>query len=69
MTTGGFSADRDNETSLLNEFSPNILQLPTTNGKFATGDGVKMARAMGAGLVGMDKVGIYPLILMLKIIY
>ena len=56
LTTGGFSADHDNETSLLTEFAPGLLQLPTTNGKFATGDGVKMARAMGAGLVGMDKV-------------
>ena len=57
MTTGGFSADRENdETSLLFEFAPSLLSFPTTNGKFATGDGVKMARAMGAGLVGMDKV-------------
>lgn len=60
LTSGGFSADRDNETSLLSEFAPSLLKLPTTNGKFATGDGVKMARAMGAGLVGMDKVQVHP---------
>ncbi|KAL3072431.1 hypothetical protein niasHS_017405 [Heterodera schachtii] len=60
LTTGGFSSDRDNETSLLVEFAPSVLPLPTTNGPFATGDGVKMARAMGAGLVGMGKVQIHP---------
>uniref|UniRef100_A0A1I8BF21 FAD_binding_2 domain-containing protein n=1 Tax=Meloidogyne hapla TaxID=6305 RepID=A0A1I8BF21_MELHA len=61
LTTGGFSADREKEeTSLLLEFAPSLLSFPTTNGKFATGDGVKMARAMGAGLVGMDKVQIHP---------
>lgn len=60
LTTGGFSADRDNETSLLSEFAALLLNLPTTNGNFASGDGVKMARAMGAGLVGMDKVQVHP---------
>uniref|UniRef100_A0A914HGJ1 fumarate reductase (NADH) n=1 Tax=Globodera rostochiensis TaxID=31243 RepID=A0A914HGJ1_GLORO len=60
LTTGGFSSDRDNETSLLTEFAPDVLTLPTTNGPFATGDGVKMARAMGASLVGMKRVQIHP---------
>uniref|UniRef100_A0A183CF48 FAD_binding_2 domain-containing protein n=1 Tax=Globodera pallida TaxID=36090 RepID=A0A183CF48_GLOPA len=60
LTTGGFSSDRDNETSLLTEFAPDVLTLPTTNGPFATGDGVKMARAMGASLIGMKSVQIHP---------
>lgn len=62
LTSGGFSSDRDNETSLISEFaeSPQILNLPTTNGAFATGDGVKMARAMGAALVGMKNIQIHP---------
>nr|CAD2182769.1 unnamed protein product [Meloidogyne enterolobii] len=52
LTTGGFSADREKDkTSLLLEFAPSLLSFPTTNGRFATGDGVKMARAMGAGLL------------------
>ncbi|VDL67604.1 unnamed protein product [Nippostrongylus brasiliensis] len=71
LTTGGFSADKDEDASLLREFANDkamiieaffvedayghyhpffIFQLrfPTTNGAFARGDGVKMARAMGA---------------------
>uniref|UniRef100_A0A914M3C1 fumarate reductase (NADH) n=1 Tax=Meloidogyne incognita TaxID=6306 RepID=A0A914M3C1_MELIC len=61
LTTGGFSADREKDkTSLLLEFAPSLLSFPTTNGRFATGDGVKMARAMGAGLVGMDKIQVHP---------
>jgi hypothetical protein len=32
LTTGGFSSDHDNETSLLSEFAPSIINLPTTNG-------------------------------------
>jgi len=60
LTTGGFSADRDNETSLLTEFASQLLPLPTTNGKWATGDGVKMARAMGAAIVGMNRVQVHP---------
>ncbi|KAH7709723.1 Protein F48E8.3 [Aphelenchoides avenae] len=60
LTTGGFSADRTNETSLLEEFAKDKLDLPTTNGAFATGDGVKMARAMGAAVLGMDDVQVHP---------
>jgi len=60
LATGGFSADRDNETSLLTEYAPDLLTLPTTNGKFASGEGVKMARAMGAGVVGMQYVQVHP---------
>lgn len=44
LATGGFSADRTNDSSLLEEFAKDKLSLPTTNGAFATGDGVKMAR-------------------------
>lgn len=50
LTTGGFSADRDNTTSLLKQHAHQFLNLPTTNGAFATGDGVKMAVGMGAEL-------------------
>ncbi|KPI83014.1 NADH-dependent fumarate reductase-like protein [Leptomonas seymouri] len=59
LATGGFSNDQTN-TSLLREFAPQLFGVPTTNGTFATGDGVKMARALGATLVDMDKVQLHP---------
>ncbi|VDO19227.1 unnamed protein product, partial [Heligmosomoides polygyrus] len=37
-----------------------FLRFPTTNGAFARGDGVKMARAMGAEVVGMDRIQVHP---------
>uniref|UniRef100_A0A0N5AZ59 FAD_binding_2 domain-containing protein n=1 Tax=Syphacia muris TaxID=451379 RepID=A0A0N5AZ59_9BILA len=59
LTTGGFSCDRGSD-SLLAEFAPEKLSFPTTNGPWARGRGVKMARAMGAALVGMNRVQVHP---------
>ena len=60
LTTGGYSADKNEDASLLLEFAPEKATFPTTNGAFARGDGVKMARAMGAAVVGMNRVQIHP---------
>ncbi|CAJ0572377.1 unnamed protein product, partial [Mesorhabditis spiculigera] len=60
LATGGFTADKDSEASLLLEFASDKAHLPTTNGAFARGDGVKMARAMGAQVIGMNKVQVHP---------
>ncbi|KAL3990920.1 flavocytochrome c family protein [Acanthocheilonema viteae] len=60
LATGGFSCDHSNESSLLQEFAPEKINFPTTNGPWARGSGVKMARAMGAALVGMQNVQIHP---------
>lgn len=59
LTTGGFANDHTS-TSLLRENVPELEPIPTTNGPFATGDGVKMAKAIGAVLVDMDKVQLHP---------
>lgn len=56
LATGGFSCDHSKEGSLLQEFAPEKANFPTTNGPWATGRGIKMARAMGAALVGMQNV-------------
>lgn len=59
LTTGGFSNDTT-ETSLMKEYAPHLFGRPTTNGQFATGDGVKMARSVGAQLIDMDKIQLHP---------
>lgn len=59
LATGGFSADHT-ATSLLAQFAPQLACLPTTNGGFAQGDGVKIARAAGAYLKHMDMVQVHP---------
>ncbi|RNF05181.1 NADH-dependent fumarate reductase-like protein [Trypanosoma rangeli] len=59
LATGGFSNDRMSQ-SLLREFAPQLSGFPTTNGPWATGDGVKLARRLGATLVDMDKVQLHP---------
>ncbi|KAH9597349.1 FAD-dependent oxidoreductase 2 [Trypanosoma melophagium] len=59
LATGGFSNDRGGK-SLLREYAPYLFGTPTTNGPWATGDGVKLARRLGATLVDMDKVQLHP---------
>uniref|UniRef100_A0A146LPG1 Putative fumarate reductase n=2 Tax=Lygus hesperus TaxID=30085 RepID=A0A146LPG1_LYGHE len=59
LATGGFSNDQS-YNSLLREFTPKLFGTPTTNGPWATGDGVKIAREIGATLVDMDKVQLHP---------
>lgn len=60
LASGGYAHDWT-ETSLLRRFGSKSLQnVPTTNGPFATGDGVKMGTAIGAAVVDMDKIQIHP---------
>lgn len=59
LTSGGYACDHS-PTSLLREFAPGVAHLPSTNGPFATGDGVKLGREIGAALVGMDRVQVHP---------
>jgi len=59
LATGGFANDRTN-TSLLAKHRPDLLAYPTTNGEWATGDGMKLAMEIGAGTVDMDRVQVHP---------
>lgn len=66
LATGGYGCDLT-QNSLLKEYRPDLIEglgsgrpMPSTNGGFATGDGVKMGRAAGATLVDMDKVQLHP---------
>jgi len=59
LTTGGYAADRS-AGSLLRQYVPEIAHLPTTNGPWAVGEGVRMAQRVGAALTLMDQVQIHP---------
>ncbi|XUY36769.1 NADH-dependent fumarate reductase, putative [Leishmania panamensis] len=59
LATGGFSNDHT-ANSLLQQYAPQLSSFPTTNGVWATGDGVKAARELGVKLVDMDKVQLHP---------
>ncbi|GAQ80621.1 hypothetical protein KFL_000580150 [Klebsormidium nitens] len=57
LATGGYSADRE---GLLQKHVPGVSRLATTNGAWATGDGVKLGLAIGAGSVDLDQVQLHP---------
>jgi len=60
LTAGGFGNDHT-ASSLLDEYSRNNEErLPTTNGPWATGDGVKMGQRIGARLVDMAEIQVHP---------
>ena len=59
ICTGGYGADYTS-TSLLSKYRPDVTSLPTTNGDHCTGDGIKMALQIGAGVVDMESVQVHP---------
>ena len=56
IAAGGFAQNRD----MLAEYAPELLDLKTTNHPGATGDGMKLATAVGGALVDMKKIQIHP---------
>lgn len=59
LATGGFGCCRSQD-GLMKRFRPDLVGVPTTNGPFATGDGVLLGEGIGAELVDMDKVQLHP---------
>jgi flavocytochrome c len=59
LATGGYAADFT-ENSLLKKHRPEYYGLPTTNGDHCTGDGHKMALAIGASAIDLEKVQVHP---------
>ena len=51
LATGGYGFDAG-DGGLLKEFRPELVTVPTTNGAFTTGDGVKLGREVGVWWVG-----------------
>merc|ERR1711874_327516 len=59
LCSGGFGADFSND-SLLAKYRPDLLHLPTTNGEHCTGDGIKMAEAIGGKSIDLEWVQVHP---------
>lgn len=59
LATGGFGFDKSQD-SLMAEHRPDLVGVPTTNGAFTTGDGIRCGEDIGANLIDMDKVQLHP---------
>lgn len=59
MSTGGYAADFT-KNSLLRKYRPDIIDLPSTNGNHATGDGQKIIMKNHGVGIDMDKVQVHP---------
>jgi succinate dehydrogenase/fumarate reductase flavoprotein subunit len=59
LATGGYAADFTSD-SLLKKYRPELWDLPTTNGDHCTGDGQKLAMAVGASGIDLEKVQVHP---------
>ncbi|PVU85704.1 hypothetical protein BB559_006860 [Furculomyces boomerangus] len=62
LATGGFGGESgDPEHSVfLKKYASDYLGLPTTNGQFATGDGIFLGQGVGADTVDLDQVQVHP---------
>lgn len=59
MATGGYAADFT-KNSLLRKYRPDIIDLPSTNGVHATGDGQKIIMKNSGVGIDLDKVQVHP---------
>eukprot|EP00413_Alexandrium_margalefii_P011781 CAMPEP_0204529988 /NCGR_PEP_ID=MMETSP0661-20131031/10366_1 /ASSEMBLY_ACC=CAM_ASM_000606 /TAXON_ID=109239 /ORGANISM="Alexandrium margalefi, Strain AMGDE01CS-322" /LENGTH=1076 /DNA_ID=CAMNT_0051536043 /DNA_START=60 /DNA_END=3290 /DNA_ORIENTATION=- len=59
LATGGFGADFTQQ-SLLAQYRPDLMHLPTTNGEHCTGDGIKMGEAIGGASIDLEWVQVHP---------
>ena len=58
LLTGGYAADFT-KNSLIRKYRPDIIDLPSTNGGHATGDGQKSFKNKGQ-VLDMDKIQVHP---------
>jgi succinate dehydrogenase/fumarate reductase flavoprotein subunit len=61
VATGGYGADFS-PSGLLAKYRPDLASsnIATTNGEHCTGDGIRMAEAIGANLADMKQVQVHP---------
>merc|ERR1712048_1455658 len=60
LASGGFGADFT-QNSLLAQYRPDLMHLPTTNGEHCTGDGIKMGEAIGGKTIDLEWVQVHPM--------
>ena len=60
LTTGGFGANVEMRMQYDTHWNKLDASIPTTNSPAITGDGLRMAEAIGAKLVGMEYIQLYP---------
>ncbi|MEG1206667.1 MAG: flavocytochrome c [Angelakisella sp.] len=60
LATGGFSANVEMRQKYNKQWATLDASIPTSNGPQATGDGIVMAEAVGANLVGMEWIQMLP---------
>ena len=56
LATGGFGANSE----MVTEYKPDLAGFGTTNAAGATGDGITMAKELGAAFVDMDQIQTHP---------
>merc|ERR1719491_1533284 len=59
LCSGGFGADFTQQ-SLLAQYRPDLMHLPTTNGEHCTGDGIKMGEKIGVKTSDLEWVQVHP---------
>jgi flavocytochrome c len=59
LATGGFGSDYAAD-GLIKKYRPDLHHLPTTNGEFSTGDGIKIAESIGAQTVDLEWIQVHP---------
>ncbi len=60
LTTGGFGANVEMRMQYDTHWNKLDASIPTTNSPAIIGDGLRMAEAIGANLVGMEYIQLYP---------
>mmetsp|Transcript_5827 Transcript_5827/g.13893 ORF Transcript_5827/g.13893 Transcript_5827/m.13893 type:complete len:1174 (+) Transcript_5827:51-3572(+) len=60
VASGGFGRDQNETESFMHLHRPDLAEFPATLGPQTTGDGLRIARKIGAKLIDMDRVQLHP---------
>ncbi|KAI9269829.1 FAD binding domain-containing protein [Sporodiniella umbellata] len=65
LTSGGFGGQtskqmESGESTLLSQFAPQLIDIATTNGPWANGDGIRLGLSVNASTRNMERVQLHP---------